>query len=67
MLEGAQFDVFYDDPFEPLLLASFKESKAAKAAMRDFALHVPGQYFVWSSADDELVAQLNTGRSLLRS
>ena len=67
MTAARQFEVFYDDPFDPLLIASFEVLGSAKAAMADFALHVPGQYFVWSPGEDEVVAQLNTGSSLLRA
>lgn len=67
MLAAQKFDIFYDDPLEPLLIASFEEFGAAQAAMADFALHVPGQYFLWSPGADEVLEQLHTGGSLLRS
>lgn len=62
-----QYELFYDDPLDPLLIASFQKLRAAKVAMNHFAEHVPGQYFVWSRDEDEVVAQLNTGSSSLRA
>jgi len=43
-----QFEVFYDDPLEPLPVGSFREIESAMAAMHKFASRVPGYYFVWS-------------------
>lgn len=60
-MNGCQFEVFHDDPFEPQLIASFDELASAKAAMEKAASEVPGKYFVWSSGEDEMIAQLNTG------
>ncbi len=65
MTAAQKFELFYDDPFDPILIASFEELAAANAAMGDFALHVPGQYFVWSREEDQVAAQLSTGSSLL--
>lgn len=67
MFLAPEFEIFYDDPFDPLLLASFDEFAAANETMQDLASHVPGQYFVWSTGEDQVVAQLNTGSLLLRS
>lgn len=55
-----QFEVFYDDAFEPLIVASFDALQDAEAAMHDWASHVPGHYFVWCSRKDELVMQITT-------
>jgi hypothetical protein len=59
----AQFEVFYDDPLEPLLIASFEEFAVAKAAMERMAVNVPGHYFVWSPGEDEVLAQTDTRSS----
>jgi hypothetical protein len=56
-----RFDVFPDHPSEPKLIASFNEFAGAKAAMEKMAARTPGKYFVWSSDEDELMAQVNTG------
>lgn len=53
------FDLFYDDSFEPLLIASFGHLEDAKNSMEHFASRVPGPYFVWASGEDEVMAQLN--------
>ncbi len=55
----AQFELFCDDPLAPLLIGSFDEFAAAKAAMEDKAARVPGRYFIWSHEEEEVVAQLH--------
>lgn len=66
MFAARKFEVFYDDPFEPLLIAVFEDLDAARSAMEQWASHVPGQYFIWRHEEDEVVALVNTGRPLLR-
>jgi hypothetical protein len=61
MCRAQDFELFYDDPFDPLPIASFDDFRAAKETMQDFASHVPGQYFVWSHEVDDVVAHLQTG------
>lgn len=60
MTAPVQFKVFHDDPIEPRLVASFDELASAKAAMEKTASEVPGTYFVWSSSEEEMMAQVDT-------
>lgn len=66
MLAAQRFEIFYDDPFEPLLIAEFDDLPAARSAMEHFASFVPGKYFVWSPVEDEIVTHLSNGSPLLR-
>ena len=61
MNANVRFDVFQDDPWDPLLIASFDEFASAKKAMENMASEIPGQYFVWACGEDQIMAQLNTG------
>ncbi len=61
MCADRQFDVVFDDPNGPMILASFAERDVAKAAMEDLASHVPGEYFLWRSHSGEVIARLNRG------
>lgn len=55
-----QFDVVYDDPLEPLLIAACGELAAAETVMKRLALAIPGKYFVWSSGEGKVLARLDT-------
>lgn len=59
----SQFELFCDDPWTPVLIASFDEFQVAKAAMEDRASRAPGRYFIWSNEEEEVVAQLHTDSS----
>ena len=67
MNADARFDVFQDDVWEPILIASFDEFASAKEAMEKMAFEKPGQYFVWASGEDEIIALMNTGAPWIKS
>jgi hypothetical protein len=55
-----EFEVFLDDPLEPLLIGSFDNFEAARTMMNQRASCVPGRYFVWSCFECEVMAQIET-------
>ena len=58
---NSRFVVFQDDPWNPLLIASFDEFASAKEAMERMASEKPGQYFVWDAGEYQIMALSNSG------
>jgi hypothetical protein len=52
------FELFRDDPIEPVSIAAFDDLHVAKEAMRGIASSMPGGYLVWIPSEGQIVAQV---------
>lgn len=53
-----RFELFRDDPVEPVFIAFFDELHLAKEAISGIASSIPGRYLIWSPTEGQIVAQV---------